>query len=79
MIKLCEEMTEERADLRRILQTELNDQLMEAQSQADRLRQEIADLKTAHAVELAKMEQFLERMRSDKEQELQRVYNRFFF
>lgn len=72
-------MTEERADLRRILRNELNEQLNEAQALADGLRQEISELKTSHAVEISKKEQILERIRSEKEAELQQVYNRLIF
>jgi hypothetical protein len=67
----------ERAEVKEIVRKEFINQVTAAEQENIRLREEMAELRTRHKLELSSKVHEVARMMADKEKQLQQVYNRY--
>jgi hypothetical protein len=67
----------ERAEVKEIVRKEFINQATAAEQENIRLREEMAELRTRHKLELSSKVDEVARMMADKEEQLQQVYNRY--
>lgn len=70
-------MSAERAEMKEVLRKELISQVTAAEQENIRLREEMAELRTAHKLELSGRADEIARIMKDKERQLQQLYNRY--
>jgi len=70
-------LSAERADVKEVLRKELINQVTAAEQENIRLREEMAELRTAHKLELSGKADEIARIMKDKERQLQQLYNRY--
>jgi predicted RNase H-like nuclease (RuvC/YqgF family) len=70
-------LSAERAEVKEILRKELINQVTVAEQENIRLREEMAELRTAHKLELSGKADEIARIMKDKERQLQQLYNRY--
>ena len=70
-------MSTERAEVKEVLRKELINQVTAAEQENIRLREQMAELRTAHKLELSGKVDEIARIMKDKERQLQQLYNRY--
>jgi len=70
-------LSAERAEMKEVLRKELISQVTAAEQENIRLREEMAELRTAHKLELSGRADEIARIMKDKERQLQQLYNRY--
>jgi predicted RNase H-like nuclease (RuvC/YqgF family) len=70
-------LSAERAEVKEVVRKELINQVTAAEQENIRLREEMAELRTVHKLELSGKADGVARIMKDKERQLQQVYNRY--
>lgn len=76
-LQIVDRLSVERAELKEIVRKEVMNQVTAAEQENIRLREEMAELRTRHKLELSGKEDEVARRMVDKERQLQQVYSRY--
>ncbi|XP_069695012.1 calponin homology domain-containing protein DDB_G0272472 isoform X2 [Periplaneta americana] len=74
--KIVDRLSGERIDMKEIIRKEFQEQLSTAEEENIKLREEMAELRAKHKLELASKVEEMGRVTADREMQLQQVYNR---
>ncbi|KDR14818.1 5-azacytidine-induced protein 1 [Zootermopsis nevadensis] len=74
--KIVDRLSGERTEVKEIVRREFINQMAAAEHENIRLREEMVELRTRHRMELSSKVDEVARMMTDKEEQLQQVYNR---
>ncbi|XP_021928717.1 centrosomal protein of 131 kDa-like isoform X4 [Zootermopsis nevadensis] len=75
--KIVDRLSGERTEVKEIVRREFINQMAAAEHENIRLREEMVELRTRHRMELSSKVDEVARMMTDKEEQLQQVYNRY--
>lgn len=76
-LQIVDRLSGERTEVKEIVRREFINQMAAAEHENIRLREEMAELRTRHRMELSSKVDEVARMMTDKEEQLQQVYNRY--
>jgi hypothetical protein len=76
-LQIVDRLSVERAELKEVVRKEFMNQVTAAERENIRLREEMAELRTRHKLELSGKENEVTRRMADKERQLQQVYSRY--
>ncbi|KAJ4445587.1 hypothetical protein ANN_12268, partial [Periplaneta americana] len=74
--QIVDRLSGERIDMKEIIRKEFQEQLSTAEEENIKLREEMAELRAKHKLELASKVEEMGRVTADREMQLQQVYNR---
>jgi hypothetical protein len=76
-LQIVDRLSVERAELKEVVRKEVMNQVIAAEQENIRQREEIAELKTRHKLELSGKEVEVARRIAGRERQLQQVYSRY--
>jgi hypothetical protein len=77
MYQITETLQQERSRLADIIRQEFSDRLVFTEEESKRIKLEMAELKSKHQYDIEKKKEEIERLQREKDEELNKVHERF--